>query len=310
MPTTPFSSEHEALRDVVRRLVQGPLVDAAAAAEAGATDIATALKQCADLGLLDLGDVLADVVVAQELGRLRSGGLVARLLDAMTTTPLGLPGTAVVRSAQVSVDHTGTNGLLPFVVGGRTATHCLLLERAVVLDLGGAVVAPAERAHAWRGAAAAAVTLDGAPTTPIELPPDTAARAELREAAAAVGSAQQTLQETMAYAQQREAFGRPIARFQVNRHGLADAATKVVAAEALVHDTAWALANGAPIETAGVRLYVGRVANEVADRAVQMHGGYGYTSAFDASRAWRDAHALRAGDDERRRRLAGKGAAR
>ena len=306
MPTTPFSSEHEALRDVVRRLVDGPLAEVAAAAEDGATDIDAALGACADLGLLDLDDVLAQVVAAQELGRLRSGGLVARLLDAMTTTPLGLDATAVVRSAQVSVDHTGTSGVLPFVVGGQTALRCLLLDRAVVLDLTGATVEPAERAHAWRGAAAARITLDGAPTQPLELAPFVAACAELREAAAAVGTSQRTFEEATAYAQQREAFGRPIGRFQVNRHALADAATKITAAEALVHDTAWRATRGTAAETAAVRLYAGRVANEVADRAVQLHGGYGYTSAFDASRAWRDAHALRAGDDERRRRLAGR----
>ena len=310
MPTTPFLPEHEALRDVVRKLVEGPLAQAAEAAEAGATDIDQTLRQCAGLGLLDLDDVLAQVVVAQELGRLRSGGLVARVLDAMTTTPLGLDATAVVRSAQVSVDHTGTNGVLPFVVGGQTAGRCLLLDRAVVLDLGGATIEPAERAHAWRGAAAARITLDGAPTEQLELAPSVGAHAELREAAAAVGSSQRTFEEATTYAQQREAFGRPIGRFQVNRHALADAATKIAAAEALVHDTAWRLAGGGEAETAVARLYAGRVANEVADRAVQLHGGYGYTSAFDASRAWRDAHALRAGDDERRRRLASRGAPR
>ena len=310
MPTTPFTSEHEALRDVVRRLVDGPLAEVAQVAETGVTDIDAALQQCASLGLFELDDILAQTVVAQELGRLRSGGLVARLLAAMTTAPLGLDDTAVVREAHVSVDHTGTNGVLPFVVGGQTAQRCLLLERAVVLDLDGAIVEPAERAHAWRGAAAARITLDGAPTQPLDLPPSVAAHAELHEAAAAVGTSQRTFEEATTYAQQREAFGRPIGRFQVNRHGLADAATKITAAESLVHDVAWALSRGDAADTAAARLYAGRLANEVADHAVQLHGGSGYTTAFDASRAWRDAHALRAGDDERRRRLARKGALR
>lgn len=308
MPTTPFSAEHEALRDVVGRLVNGPLAEVAAAAEGAATqdgrkDFAAARQVCADLGLLDLDDILAEVVVAEELGRLRSGGLVARLLDAMLTAPLALHDAAVAHTDSLTIDGDRASGALPFVVGGQEAGRCLLLARNLIVDLHGADVDVPERAHAWRGAAAATIMLTAAPVEPANAPPTARARAELLQAAAAVGASQRTVAEASEYAQQREAFGRPIAKFQVNRHGLADAATKIAAAQALVHDTAWAFNRDPGTDAAAARLYAGRVANEVADRAVQLHGGYGYTSAFDASRAWRDAHALRADDDDRRTRL-------
>src|SRR6185369_10826686 len=67
----------------------------------------------------------------------------------------------------------------------------------------------------------------------------------LSGAAASVGHAAQTLEDTIAYARERETFGRPIARHQVIAHKLADAATELAAARALVYDTVWALSQGA-----------------------------------------------------------------
>jgi alkylation response protein AidB-like acyl-CoA dehydrogenase len=98
---TPFASEHDALRDSVRRLVDGPLAALADGAERGDSVHAEALRRCEDLGLLELGDVLAEVAACEELGRLRSGGLVALVLDAMLLADLGIADgpVAVVRDS-------------------------------------------------------------------------------------------------------------------------------------------------------------------------------------------------------------------
>ena len=311
MPRTPFADEHLALGDSVRRLVDGPLGELARLAEAGGTPHADALAVCNDVGVIDVDDVLAETVVAQELGRLPSAGLATVLLDAILVTSLSLPPleTAVVRDATVTITEAGAEGAWPFVVGGQLARECLVLDQHVVVALTSGEVTGHARPLALRGSAPASVTLNSAAYRKVEIPRPALRRAELREAAYAVGAAWQTWHAGSTYAQQREAFGRPISKFQVNRHALADAATKITAAEALVHDTAWALATGAETDTAAARLYAGRVAAEVADRALQLHGGYGYTTEFDVERAWRDARALRSGDLTLRARLTSRGTA-
>jgi alkylation response protein AidB-like acyl-CoA dehydrogenase len=194
------------------------------------------------------------------------------------------------------------------VVGGRLARRCVVVASGVVVDCATAGVVALERPHALRGAAAASIDLHDAPCRPLTTPHGVLVRADLLAAAAAAGAAQRTLDDTRAYALHREAFGRPIGRFQVNRHALAAAATRVTAAEALVHDTAWRLAQGEDIGAAAALEHATRTSAEVADLAVQLHGGYGYAGDLDPQRAWRDARAGLIGHACRRRRLAERGA--
>lgn len=309
MPTTPFRSEHEALAASVRGLVQGPLAEAAEAAERGEAPLPQALVRCRDVGLFDLaGDALAVTAAAWELGRLRSAGLARMLLDTILTSDLGLDPldgyVAVAADAQVEVTADGASAHLPFVAGAAAASRCLVLDSGVVVELAGATVAALADAHALRGSAPAAVTLAAAPFERLVLDAGAVSRWELARAAAAVSGAWRTWEDACGYAAQRHAFGRPIARFQVNRHALAAAATKLTAAEALVHDTAAAFAAGAGADTAVPLLYAATTAAEVADCALQLHGGNGYTSAFDVSRAWRDAREASVRSVHLRRRVA------
>jgi hypothetical protein len=196
------------------------------------------------------------------------------------------------------------SGRLPFLVAGQIARHCLAPSAGIVISAAsGWVATPVTAVHALRGAALADVALDGAPAAPVDVSPDLLRRNELRAAAAAVAGAWVTFDDARRYAGERLAFGRPIAKFQVNRHALVELATWLTAAEALVHDTAFELASGRVADTATARLVAGRTARRVADVAVQLHGGYGYTSEFDVSRAWRDTRALAIGDDGRRHEI-------
>lgn len=309
MPTSPFAHEHAALRDSVRRLVAQRLGSLAPAAESGEDVHAEALRLSAPFRAL--GDVLADVVVAEELGRLRSAGLVAVLLDAALVHDAGLgeAPVAVVRRHRARLGERVADGELPAVIGGRRAQRFLLLSEEAVVELTAACeVDAAARSHSLRGAALADVSLQAAPWSAAPVTGEVRALAELREAASLVGGAWQTFDDALSYAGQRTAFGRPIGKFQVNRHALAELATWLTAAEALVHDTAAALADGAtPDRAAGAaaRMTAGRTARRVADVAVQLHGGYGYTMAFDVQRAWRDARASAVGDDDRRSVISG-----
>src|ERR1700722_15859403 len=124
----------------------------------------------------------------------------------------------------------------------------------------------------------------------------------LISSAAAVASAQDVFEQTLEYAKQRVAFGRPIAKFQVTRHKFADMATKIETARQLVYTTAWRFQNGEyPVrEISMAKLYASRIACEVADECLQIHGGAGYMREFGIERAWRDLRLNRigAGTDE------------
>ena len=124
----------------------------------------------------------------------------------------------------------------------------------------------------------------------------------LTMALGAVGGMQRVFEETLSYAKEREAFGRPIGRFQAIRHKFADMATKIEAAKQMTHATAWRFANGEyPVrEITMAKLYATRVCHEVADECVQIFGGYGYMKEYEIERAYRDQRLNRigAGTDE------------
>jgi alkylation response protein AidB-like acyl-CoA dehydrogenase len=121
-------------------------------------------------------------------------------------------------------------------------------------------------------------------------------------AAGAVAGAQRLFDQTLRYAMERHAFGRPIGRFQVTRHKFAEMATKLESARQLNYTTAWRFANGEyPVrEISMAKLHASRVAVEVADECLQIHGGAGYMQEYGVERVWRDLRLNRigAGTDE------------
>ncbi len=110
-------------------------------------------------------------------------------------------------------------------------------------------------------------------------------------AAQALGIAEGALECTINYVKERKQFGRPIGAFQNTQFQLADMATKVEAAKMLVYKAAMAKATqkNYSVEAAQAKLYAAEVAMEVTTKAVQLHGGYGYTREYDVERMMRDA---------------------
>jgi butyryl-CoA dehydrogenase len=114
-------------------------------------------------------------------------------------------------------------------------------------------------------------------------------------AAQAVGIATEALEAAMAYAKQRRAFGKPIADFQVIRFYLADMATELDAARLLTRraaaakDTANRTGGRYGLEAAIAKLYAAEMAQRVTTKALQIHGGYGYTKEYPVERNFRDA---------------------
>jgi len=121
-------------------------------------------------------------------------------------------------------------------------------------------------------------------------------------AAGSVAGAERMFEKTLEYAREREAFGRPIGKFQAIRHKFAEMATKIEAAKQFNYVVAWRYANGEyPVrEITEVKLFTSRIGCEVADECVQILGGYGYMKEYEIERAYRDVRLNRigAGTDE------------
>src|ERR671925_412476 len=121
-------------------------------------------------------------------------------------------------------------------------------------------------------------------------------------AAGCVAGAQRCFDRTLEYAKERTAFGRPIGNFQVIRHKFAEMATKIEAVRQMVYTTAWRFNNGEyPVrEISMAKLYASRMAVEIADECIQIHGGAGYMKEYNVERVWRDLRLNRigAGTDE------------
>jgi alkylation response protein AidB-like acyl-CoA dehydrogenase len=115
-------------------------------------------------------------------------------------------------------------------------------------------------------------------------------------AAQALGIAEGALERTIAYTKERKQFGKSISAFQNTQFQLADMATKVEAAKALVYKAAMKkqeyVTNNKvsySVEAAMAKLYAAEVAMEVTTKAVQLHGGYGYIREYEIERMMRDA---------------------
>ncbi|MGB9182652.1 MAG: acyl-CoA dehydrogenase family protein [Solirubrobacteraceae bacterium] len=117
-------------------------------------------------------------------------------------------------------------------------------------------------------------------------------------AAMGVGLAQGALDQALAYARERRAFGRPISKFQTIQAKLADLATEIEAARLLTYKSAWLKDEGEPfgLTAAQAKLKTGRLAVRAAEEAVQIHGGYGYIEEYPVCRFYRDAKILTIGE--------------
>jgi len=117
-------------------------------------------------------------------------------------------------------------------------------------------------------------------------------------AAMGVGLAQGALDEALAYAKQRRAFGKPISSFQTIQAKLANLSTEIEACRLLVQKAAWLKDEGKnfSLVAAQAKLKSGRLAVHAADEAVQIHGGYGFIEEYPVARFYRDAKILTIGE--------------
>lgn len=116
--------------------------------------------------------------------------------------------------------------------------------------------------------------------------------------AMAVGIAQAAFDRALRYSKERKQFGKTLSEFQVTQFKLADMAMKIELARNMVYKAAWLKDQGRPFtkEAAMCKLYASEIAMEIADEAIQIHGGYGYMKEYEVERYMRDAKLLEIGE--------------
>ncbi|GGA32292.1 acyl-CoA dehydrogenase family protein [Psychrobacillus lasiicapitis] len=116
--------------------------------------------------------------------------------------------------------------------------------------------------------------------------------------AMAVGIAQAAFDRALRYSKERKQFGKTLSEFQITQFKLADMAMKIELARTMVYKAAWLKDQGRAFgkEAAMCKLYASEIAMEVADQAIQIHGGYGYMKEYEVERFMRDAKLLEIGE--------------
>ena len=112
--------------------------------------------------------------------------------------------------------------------------------------------------------------------------------------AACLGMAERAFDKAFAYAKQREAFDRPIVKFQGIQWMLADMATQLEAMRLLIYNAAWKIDQNLPVakEAAIAKCFANENSQRVINDAIQIHGGYGYMKEYEVERLWRDVRGL------------------
>jgi alkylation response protein AidB-like acyl-CoA dehydrogenase len=276
-----------------------PVAGAVVAQELGRTGL---------YGLLDA--VVNHWAAAWALLTLGETERVARLLDGSTIATLALSEAHLdadpsATTATAAADGHGfrLEGVKAFVPNGAAAdvvVALVRLEGELRLVAVGAAQATAKALDVlghW-SSPMADVTLDGLRCAADDVLPGDARPAldaamrqrRMAEAFALATLAQRAIDDGIAYGLQREAFDRPVAKYQVWRHRWADRSAEAEMARALTFTALRHFVHGmdADADIALARYFAGQVARAAADDCLQMHGGYGYTMEFPAQRFWRD----------------------
>ncbi|GAA0272402.1 isobutyryl-CoA dehydrogenase [Alteraurantiacibacter aestuarii] len=200
---------------------------------------------------------------------------------------------------------------------GPKGISCLLIEK----DMAGVSFGAPERKTGWHAQPTASVIFDnvkvpaanlvGAEGTGFSIAMAGLDGGRLNIGACSLGGAQRCLDEAIAYTRTRQQFGKPIAAFQNTQFTLADMATELEAARALLYLAAAKVTDGSPDKTrfaAMAKRLATDTGSAVADRALQLHGGYGYLMDYPVERFWRDlrVHSILEGTNQIMRMIIGR----
>lgn len=251
----------------------------------------------------------------------------------LTEPSSGSDAAALRTTARKDGDHYLVNGTKQFISGagendlyftmvrtgeeGPKGISCLLIEK----DMAGVSFGAPERKTGWHSQPTASVILDnvkvptshlvGASGEGFSIAMAGLDGGRLNIGACSLGGAQRCLDEAIAYTKDRQQFGKPLAAFQNTQFTLADMATELEAARALLYLAAAKVTGNAPDKTrfaAMAKRLASDTAISVADRALQMHGGYGYLMDYPVERFWRDlrVHSILEGTNQIMRLIVGR----
>ncbi|MDR2858617.1 MAG: acyl-CoA dehydrogenase family protein [Novosphingobium sp.] len=251
----------------------------------------------------------------------------------LTEPGSGSDAAALRTTARLEGDHYIVNGSKQFITGGgvndfyvtmvRTGEDgakgisCLVIEK----EWQGVGFGANEKKLGWNSSPTAQVNFDN-----VRVPVENRVGAEgdgfrfamagldggrLNIGACSLGGAQRCLDEALAYVKERRQFGRPIADFQNTQFTLADMATDLEAARALLYLAAAKVTAGAPDKTrfaAMAKRLASDSGSQIVDQALQMFGGYGYLKDYPIERFWRDlrVHRILEGTNEIMRMIIGR----
>jgi alkylation response protein AidB-like acyl-CoA dehydrogenase len=240
---------------------------------------------------------------------------------ALRTTAVRHGDSWVVNGTKQFISGAGVNDLYLTMVrtggDGASGISCLAIEK----DMAGVSFGAPERKLGWHAQPTAALILDN-----VRVPAENMVGGEgegfriamqgldggrINIGACSLGGGQRCLDEALRYTGERKQFGRAIADFQNTQFTLADMATELEAARALLYLAATKVADGAPDKTRFAAM-AKRLASDtgiaVADRALQLHGGYGYLMDYPVERFWRDlrVHSILEGTNQIMRLIVGR----
>ncbi|MEO6565306.1 MAG: acyl-CoA dehydrogenase family protein [Casimicrobiaceae bacterium] len=259
-----------------------------------------------------------DAQKSRWLPRLASGELVASF--ALTEPGSGSDAASLVTSARRDGDHYVLNGTKRYITNAPEAGIYTVMARtdaaikgargisAFIVERGtpGLTIGRADRKMGQRGAHTADVILEDCRVPAGNLIGEREGvgfrtamkvldKGRLHIAAVCVGVAERMLEDALRYALERRQFGAPIAEFQLVQAMLADSRTEIYAARCMVQDAARRRDDGEDVSTeaACCKLFASEMCGQVADRAVQIHGGAGYIAEYAIERFYRDVRLFR-----------------
>jgi alkylation response protein AidB-like acyl-CoA dehydrogenase len=251
----------------------------------------------------------------------------------LTEPSSGSDAAALKTRAVKDGDHYVVTGSKQFISGGGENEVYVTMVRtgeegpkgisALVIekDMPGVSFGAQERKLGWHSQPTAQVTFDG-----VRVPAENLVGGEgegfriammgldggrLNIGACSLGGAQRCLDEAIAYTKDRQQFGRPIADFQNTQFTLADMATELEAARVLLYTAAAKVTANSPDKTkfaAMAKRFATDTGSSVVDRALQLHGGYGYLMDYPIERFWRDlrVHSILEGTNQVMRMIVGR----
>jgi short/branched chain acyl-CoA dehydrogenase len=241
---------------------------------------------------------------------------------ALTEPDGGSDARAIRTTARIDGDEWVLDGTKAFITNSGTAITSVVLVAALDADAEageistilvpagtpGLTVGAGYRKVGWRASDTHELAFDGCRVPADHLLGErgrgypqfleTLADGRVAIGALSVGLARGCLEESVTYASEREAFGRPIGAFQALQFKIADMKVAVETARLAVHRAAWLRDRGRPYatEAAIAKLYASEIATTCAREAVQVHGAYGFIEEFPVGRFYRDAKVLEIGE--------------